>query len=45
MVLDTSLSLAAAQKLYTKLGFHPRGPYQTVPDDVLPSLLFYEKAL
>lgn len=45
MVLDTSKSLTGAQRLYTKLGFTPRGPYQPIPDDVLPDLLFYETAL
>ena len=45
MVLDTSKSLTGAQRLYSKLGFTPRGPYQPIPDDVLPDLLFYEIAL
>jgi GNAT superfamily N-acetyltransferase len=45
MVLDTSRTLTGAQRLYTKLGFTPRGPYQPMPADVLPDLLFYEIAL
>ncbi len=45
IMLDTSKSLKAAQRLYTRLGFHPCGPYQPIPDDVLPNLLFYKKAL
>ena len=45
MVLDTSITLTGAQRLYTKLGFTPRGPYQPVPEDMLPHLLFYETAL
>ncbi|MEP5730021.1 MAG: GNAT family N-acetyltransferase [Sulfitobacter sp.] len=42
VVLDTSKSLTAAQTLYSKLGFSQRGPYQPIPDDVLPELVFYE---
>ena len=45
VVLDTSKSLAAAQRLYDRLGFVRRGPYQPIPDDVLPHLLFFEKIL
>lgn len=45
MVLDTSKTLSAAQRLYTKLGFVPCAPYQSIPEDMLPHLLFYEKAL
>lgn len=44
-VLDTSRTLAAAQCLYRALGFRARGPYQPVPDDMLPHLLFFEKEL
>ena len=42
IVLDTSKSLTAAQRLYTALGFAERGPYQPIPSDVLPELMFYE---
>ena len=45
MVLDTSKSLTSAQRLYTRLGFKACGPYQPIPDAVLPALLFYEIAL
>ena len=45
MVLDTSITLTGAQRLYTKLGFTPRGPYQPVPEEMLPHLLFYETSL
>ena len=45
MVLDTSKMLAGAQSLYTKLGFKSCGPYQPIPQDILPALLFYEIAL
>ncbi|MGB3246390.1 MAG: GNAT family N-acetyltransferase [Sulfitobacter sp.] len=45
MVLDTSKSLTGAQNLYSKLGFKLRGPYQPIPERVLPHLLFYEIAL
>ena len=45
IVLDTFKSLTAAQALYTQLGFAKRGPYQPIPDDVLPDLLFYELPL
>jgi GNAT superfamily N-acetyltransferase len=45
MVLDTSITLKGAQRLYTKLGFTPRGPYQPVPPEMLPNLLFYESTL
>lgn len=45
MVLDTSKTLTDAQKLYSKLGFMARGPYQPIPKDALPALLFYEIAL
>lgn len=42
IVLDTSKNLSAAQALYDRLGFARRGPYQPIPEDVLPELLFYE---
>ncbi|CAN0605899.1 unnamed protein product, partial [Ectocarpus sp. 12 AP-2014] len=45
IVLDTSKSLKAAQALYDRLGFAQRGPYQPIPKDVLPELLFYELTL
>ncbi|MGC1502904.1 MAG: GNAT family N-acetyltransferase [Sulfitobacter sp.] len=45
IVLDTSKSLHAAQRLYQRLGCTPCGPYQPIPADVLPELLYYERAL
>ena len=45
LVLDTSKTLAPAQALYTGLGFRSRGPYQDIPSEVLPNLLFYELIL
>ena len=45
VLLDTSTSLTAAQSLYARLGFTRRGPYQPIPDSVLPDLLFYELTL
>ncbi|NEK20888.1 GNAT family N-acetyltransferase [Sulfitobacter sp. JBTF-M27] len=45
IVLDTSKSLTAAQALYDRLGFARRGPYQPIPEDVLPELLFFELTL
>ena len=45
IVLDTSKSLHAAQRLYQRLGFTPCGPYQPIPAEVLPELLFYELSL
>ncbi len=45
VVLDTSRSLIAAQRLYAGLGFSLRGPYQPIPDQVRPDLLFFEASL
>lgn len=45
MVLDTSKGLPAAQRLYLRLGFTPCGPYQPIPQEALPELVFFEKAL
>lgn len=45
VVLDTSVSLEPARALYATLGFQTRGPYQHVPDDALPHLLFFEATL
>ena len=45
VVLDTSRSLTAARRLYLRLGFVPRGPYQPIPEAVLPALLFFEAPL
>ncbi|MGJ8627775.1 MAG: GNAT family N-acetyltransferase [Sulfitobacter sp.] len=45
MVLDTSKTLTGAQRLYERLGFAKCGPYQPIPDHVLPELVFYKKAL
>ena len=45
VVLDTSAHLPAAQRLYARLGFHARGPYQPIPPEALPHLLFFEYPL
>ncbi|MEM6941059.1 MAG: GNAT family N-acetyltransferase [Pseudomonadota bacterium] len=45
VVLDTSKALHTAQRLYHRLGFSPRGPYQQLPEDVVPDLMFFEKRL
>lgn len=45
VVLDTHKLLHAAQRLYTRIGFAQRGPYQDMPDNVLPELVFYEMTL
>ena len=45
VVLGTSTHLPAAKHLYDKLGFARRGPYQPMPEDLLPHLLFFEKSL
>ena len=42
VVLDTSAQLTAAQTLYLSMGFVARGPYQKIPDHVLPQMRFYE---
>ena len=45
IVLDTSKTLHAAQRLYTSLGFTACAPYQRIPADTLPKLMFFERAL
>ncbi|MCX7559575.1 GNAT family N-acetyltransferase [Sulfitobacter sp. F26204] len=45
IVLDTSKGLHAAQGLYQRLGFSQRTPYQPLPPEVVPELLFYERRL
>lgn len=45
VVLDTSSELHGAQALYTRLGFSRRGPYQDVPEEILPKLVFFEMVL
>lgn len=45
VMLDTSVSLIDAQKLYMRLGFQRRGPYQDIPAELLPHLVFYERVL
>ena len=44
-VLDTSVGLDGAQRLYDRLGFTRRGPYQDIPASMLPHLVFFEKHL
>jgi putative acetyltransferase len=45
VVLDTSVNLGPARALYAAMGFAQRGPYQPVPQAVLPHLVFFEAAL
>ncbi|WP_298857057.1 GNAT family N-acetyltransferase [uncultured Sulfitobacter sp.] len=45
ILLDTSVTLIPARALYTAMGFSQRGPYQNIPADVLPHLVFFEAAL
>lgn len=45
VVLDTSRTLTGAQALYDRLGFRARGPYQPIPEEILPELRFYELIL
>ena len=45
ILLDTNAQFIGARKLYEKLGFTERGPYQDVPADVLSDLVFYELSL
>lgn len=45
VVLDTSVTLTAARALYASLGFAERGPYQDIPAEALPHLLFFEAPL
>ncbi|MDA7430319.1 GNAT family N-acetyltransferase [Primorskyibacter aestuariivivens] len=45
ILMDTSKPLTAAQRLYTTMGFRPRGPYQEVPPIAEGHLLFFEMRL
>lgn len=45
ILLDTSITLAPARALYANMGFTERGPYQDIPEDVLPHLVFFEAQL
>jgi ribosomal protein S18 acetylase RimI-like enzyme len=45
MRLDTGFRQVAAQKLYRRLGFRERGAYYSVPDDLKPILVFFEREL
>lgn len=45
ILLDTSVTLAPARALYANMGFSERGPYQDIPADVLPHLVFFEAQL
>ena len=45
VVLDTSRAFTAARNLYVSLGFYETGPYQPIPDEMLPHLCFFERSL
>ncbi|WP_372994024.1 GNAT family N-acetyltransferase, partial [Sulfitobacter sp.] len=45
VVLDTSVNLGPARALYASMGFSDRGPYQDIPAEALPHLLFFEAKL
>ena len=45
VVLDTSRAFTAARNLYVSLGFHETGPYQPIPNEMLPHLCFFERNL
>jgi len=45
VVLDTSRAFDTARRLYTGLGFVETGPYQPIPEEMLPHLCFFEKRL
>lgn len=45
VVLDTSANLGPARALYASLGFTERGPYQELPAEALPHLIFFEAKL
>lgn len=45
ILMDTSKPLTSAQRLYTSMGFRPRGPYQQVPPIAEGHLLFFEMDL
>lgn len=40
--MDTGAKLETAVRLYDRLGFRRRGPYQEIPEDLLGSLVFFE---
>ena len=44
-MLDTSIALTGAQALYRAMDFKERGPYQPIPEQMLPYLKFYELPL
>ncbi|MFK7880581.1 GNAT family N-acetyltransferase [Roseobacter sp.] len=45
VLLDTSVWLTGAQRLYEKLGFKSRGPYSDLPPGTERHLVFYELML
>ncbi len=45
ILLDTSVTLAPARALYAAMGFIERGPYQDIPEEALPHLVFFEAPL
>lgn len=45
VVLDTHRLLHSAQRLYRRMGFTERGPYQPIPPEALPELRFFEYPL
>ena len=45
ILMDTGRALTAAQGLYLSMGFRARGPYQDLPEELLPLLRFFEMEL
>ncbi len=45
ILMDTGRKLEAACRLYDRLGFERRGPYQDVPEDLRAVMVFFEMRL